>query len=110
VARAPIAVLLLPAPVEELDQREDVAALLRAAGVVALEPGVLPPLSGRRVRGQARRLLRRLPGRPVVIVVFGEREHPLAEELAQRVAGCELVATRETAGLRERFAARGVAL
>ena len=110
MARPSIALLILPRPVEELEQRADVAALLEGPGVVALEPGVLPPLSGRRVRGQARRLLRRLPGRPVVIVVFGEREQPLAEERSRRVVGCELIATRDTAGLRERFAERGVAL
>lgn len=108
MARGPIALLVLPRPVEELDQREEVAELLLAPGVVALEPGVIPALSGRRARSQARRLLRRLPGRPVVIVVFGEREQPLAAELAERVAGCELIATRETAGLRARFAALGV--
>ena len=108
MARAPIAVLLLPAPVEELDQREEVEALLRAPGVVALEPGRLPAFGGRRARGQARRLLRRLPGRPVVVVVFGEREQPLGEALAARVADCELVTTRETTGLRARFAVKGV--
>jgi len=108
--RGPIALLILPRPVEELDQAAEVAELLRAPGVVALEPGVLPALSGRRARGQARRLLRRLPGRPVVIVVFGEGEHPLAEELVRRLAGCELIAARDTTGLRARFAARGVEL
>jgi hypothetical protein len=108
VARRPIAVLILPGPVEELDQREEMTALLRGAGVVALEPGRLPPLRGRALRGQARRLLRRLPGRPAVVVVFGEREQPLAEELAGRVLDCELIATRDTVGLRARFAARGI--
>ena len=108
MARDPIAVLLLPCAVEELDQREQVEALLRSPGVVALEPGRLPPTKGRRARGQARRLLRRLPGRPVAVVVFGEREQPLAEELAGRVSDCELIATRETTGLRTRFQIKGV--
>ena len=108
MARDPIAVLLLPRPVEELDQREEVEALLRAPGVVALEPGRLPPAVGRRARGQARRLLRRLPGRPVVVVVFGEREQALGEALAGRVLDCELIATRDTEGLRLRFQMKGV--
>ena len=108
MAREPIAVLLLPRRVEELEQRAEVEALLRCRGVVALEPGPLPPSAGRRARGQARRMLRRLPGRPAAVVVLGEREQPLAEELVERVAGCELIATRELAGLRARFAARGV--
>jgi hypothetical protein len=108
VARELIAILLLPARLEELDQHEELAALLRAPNVVALEPGRLPPAKGRRVRGQARRMLQRLPGRPGVVVVFGEREQPLAEELADRVAGCELIAARDTTGLRERFLDRGI--
>jgi hypothetical protein len=108
VARAPIAVLLLPARLEELELAGELAELLRAPGVVALEPGRLPPMKGRRVRGQARRLLRRLPGRPVAIVVFGEREQALAEELAGRVLDCELIAARDTTGLRARFELKGV--
>jgi hypothetical protein len=108
MARDPIAVLLLPRPVEELEQREEVEALLRCPGVVALEPGRLPPAQGRRARRQARRLVRRLPGRPVAVVVFGEREQALGEELAERVLDCELIATRETAGLRLRFELKGV--
>ena len=109
MARDPIAVLLLPAPVEALEQREEVEALLRCPGVVALEPGRLPPTgAGRRARAQARRLLRRLPGRPVAVVVFGEREQPLAEELAGRVLDCELIAARDTEGLRLRFELKGV--
>ncbi len=102
--------LLLPRPVEELEVREEVEALLRCAGVVALEPGVLPPpKEGRRARGQARRLLSRLPGRPAAVVVFGEREQPLADALAARVFGdCEVIAARDTAGLRDRFARLGV--
>ncbi|HEX2086776.1 MAG TPA: hypothetical protein VHF89_13945 [Solirubrobacteraceae bacterium] len=109
--RASIAVLLLPARLEELDQRDEVQALLAAPGVVAIEPGRLPALQGRRARGQARRLLRRLPGRPVAVVVFGEREQALGEAMATRVFGeCEVIATRDTAGLRERFAALGVKL
>ncbi len=105
-----IAVLLLPRRVEELEVREEVEALLRLPGVVAVEPGVLPAArAGRRARSQARRLLSRLPGRPVAVVVFGEREEPLGDALATRVLGdCEVIAARDTAGLRDRFARLGV--
>ena len=108
MARKPIAVLLLPRALDELEGRDEIAALLRGPGVVALEPGRLPSMQGRRARAQARRLLRRLPGRPVAVVVFGDREQPLAEELAGRVLGCELIAARDTTGLRARFATKGV--
>ena len=108
LAREPIAILLLPRPVEELEHAETIVELLRAPGVVALEPGRLPPTKGRRARGQARRLLRRLPGRPAAVVVFGEAQQPLADELAGRVLDCELITARDPAGLRARFAARGV--
>ena len=107
MARPPIAVLLLPAALEELDQRDELAALLAGAGVVAVEPGVVPS-AGRAVRGQARRLLRRLPGRPVAVVVFGERQEALGRELSGRVLGCQLIAVRDAAGLRERFARAGI--
>ena len=107
---ARIAVLLLPRPVEELERREEVEALLRAPGVVAVEPGRMPAAKGgRRARAQARRLLQRLPGRPAAVVVFGEREQALGDALAQRVLGeCEVIAARDPAGLRERFARLGV--
>ncbi|HEX8085777.1 MAG TPA: hypothetical protein VF529_15910 [Solirubrobacteraceae bacterium] len=108
MARASIAVLLLPRPVEELEQREAVERLLRGPGVVALEPGRIGFAQGRRTKGQARRLLSRLPGRPVAVVVFGEREQPLGEALAGRVLDCELITARDTEGLRERFARLGV--
>jgi anti-sigma factor RsiW len=110
MAKAPIAVLLLPRRVEELEDRAEVEALLRAPGVVAIEPGLLRPAQGgRRARAQARRLLSRLPGKPVAVVVFGERERALGEALAERVLGdCEVIAAREPAGLRERFVRLGV--
>jgi hypothetical protein len=110
MARPLIAVLLLPRRVEELEVSGEVEALLRCPGVVAVEPGVLPAAKGgRRARAQARRLLSRLPGRPVAVVVFGEREQPLGEALATRVLGdCEVIPARDTAGLRDRFARLGV--
>jgi hypothetical protein len=110
MAKALIAVLLLPRPVEELAVREEIEALLRLPGVVAVEPGVLPPpKGGRRARAQARRLLSRLPGKPVAVVVFGEREQALAEALAGRVFGdCAVIAAQDATGLRDRFARLGV--
>jgi hypothetical protein len=96
VARDPIAVLLLPADLETPALRTHAEALLRAPGVVALEPGVLRLTAGmadrvkqRMAGGQARRLLKRLPGRPVAVIVFDALQWPLAEQLRQRAPGCE---------------------
>ena len=109
MSREPVAVLLLPRALEDMEQRAELEALLRCAGVVAVEPGRIPSI-GRAVKGQARRLLRRMPGRPAAVVVFGEREEPLGRELVSRVVGCEFISARETDELRERFAALGVDL
>ena len=105
---APLAVLLLPARVEEMETREEVEALLKWPGVVAIEPGRLPPMpGGRGARSQAKRLCKRLPGRPAVIVVFAEAQRPLAEGMRERTPGSEV--WHEPAGLplRERLPARG---
>lgn len=108
MAPAPLAVLLLPARVEEMDAREEIEALLKWPGVVALEPGRLPPMpGGRGARSQAKRLCKRLPGRPAVIVIFAEAQQPLADELHRRTPGSEV--WREPAGapLRDRLPGRG---
>jgi hypothetical protein len=109
MSREPIAVLLLPGSLEDMEQRSELEALLRCPGVVAVEPGPVPSI-GRTVRGQSRRLLRRLPGRPAAVVVFGEQEESLGRELVSRVMGCEFISTRDTGELRHRFARHGVAL
>ena len=83
MTRRPIAVLLLPAALEDAAMRGFAEDLLRAPGVVALEPGVLPWAT----RGQARRLLRRLPGRLAAVVAFDTPQLPLARELAERARG-----------------------
>ncbi|HWT95628.1 MAG TPA: hypothetical protein VN238_21700 [Solirubrobacteraceae bacterium] len=97
-ARKPIAVLLLPKALEGFILREQAQDLLRAPGVVAIEPGTVPygafgrvPPAGaqRMARGQARRLLRRLPGRPAVVVIFHPLQWPLAKEMVDRT-GAEL--------------------
>ena len=103
-----LAVFLLPARVEELEQRAEVEALLRWPRVVAIEPGKLPSLDHRRfLRGQGRRLLRRLPGRPAVIVVFGAAQRPLGEELHRRTERSELWEATGESPLADRLRGRG---
>jgi hypothetical protein len=98
VSRPPIAVLLLPRPLERFILREQAEDLLRAPGVVALEPGRLPygaygrlpeAAARRLARSQARRLVPRLPGRPAAVVIFHPLQLPLAEALIER-SGAEL--------------------
>ena len=98
-ARDPVAVLLLPRRVEEFALRAAAEELLRAPGVVAVEPGRLPvSLFGRvperratrLARGQARRLATGLPGRAVAIVLFHPMQWPLARELAARSPRAEV--------------------
>ena len=89
----PIAVLLLPRTLEEFILREQAQDLLRAPGVVAVEPGRVPygvfgrvpeRAATRMARGQAKRLARRLPGKPAALVIFHPLQWPLASELARR--------------------------
>ena len=107
-APAQLAVLLLPAVVEEMPNRAELEALLAWPRVVAIEPGRLPTLDHRRfLRAQGRRLLRRLPGRPALVVIFDDRQRPLAEELRRRTERGELWDAREGAPLAERLPGRG---
>ena len=117
MAREPLAVLLLSRHLDAAAQQR-VTELLRAPGVVALEPGPVAPdslarmparLVARHARGQARRLARRLPGRPVAVVVVDAFQRPRADALAQRVDGCVVVEdSDDTEGLRARLRGRGV--
>ncbi len=100
MAGPPVAVLLLPARLERLAVREQVEALARASGVVAVEPGGLShatvarlpePLAERVVAGQARRLVRALRRRPAVVVAFDPLQWPLAQALLALAPGGELV-------------------
>lgn len=104
-----LCVLLLPARVEELgEHRAEVEAVLRWPRVVAIEPGRLPTLDHRRfLRGQGRRLLHRLPGRPAVIVVFAPAQRPLGEELHRRTERSELWDADPARPLTERLPGRG---
>ena len=101
----PVAVLLLPDRLERFAHREQAQELLRAPAVVAVEPGLMPfsfvvrapERTLRRTSGrQAKRLLRRLPGRPVAVVVFDVLQWPLARELAERAERCEVQLIRRS--------------
>ena len=94
----PLVALLLPRSLEGFILREQAEDLLRAPGVVAIEPGRIPygvfgrvpqRAAERMARGQARRLLARLPGTPAAIAIFHPLQWPLAREL-QRRTGAEL--------------------
>ena len=103
-----LAVLLLPAAVERMERRAEVEAVLRWPRVVAIEPGRLPALDHKRfLRGQGRRLLARLPGRPALIVIFDDVQRPLALELQRRTARSELWDAREGGTLAEWLPGRG---
>lgn len=76
----PICVLLLDARLEEASFRRRAEDLLRAPAVVVVEPprfraGMLAP----RI---ARRLTKRLPGTPRLVLSFDAEHRPLARELA----------------------------
>jgi glycosyltransferase involved in cell wall biosynthesis len=84
----PLAVLLLPRRLEDFILRDMARDLLRAPRVVALEPARVPygafgrmpePVAVGLAARQARRVTRRLPGAPRVIVMF----HPLQLYLAR---------------------------
>jgi hypothetical protein len=83
-----LCLLLLPGPLEDADFARRAQDLLRAPAVVALEPGRRPP--GFLADRVARRVSRRLPGAPAVLVLIGPRQYRLARALAARHPGCEL--------------------
>jgi len=83
-----LGVLLLPDRLDRMAQRERAEALLRAPGVVAVEPAALgygatsrlPALLRDRIaNGQARRM--GLPGHPRAVVAFEAAQYPLARAL-----------------------------
>lgn len=92
MADAPLCLLLLTRPLESFILRDQAVDLLRAPGVVAVDPprvpyGALlrlPPAAADRVAaGQARRLRKALGarGRPKVVVMFHAVQYPLATAL-----------------------------
>jgi len=98
----PLCVLLLPAPLEGFILADQARDLLRAPGVVAVDPARVPyGVYGRLPAGvggalaavQARRLVRNLgqsTGRPRVLVIFHALQEPLARAILAAVPGCEL--------------------
>ena len=90
----PLLVLLLPQPLERFQLEAQARELLRAPGVVAVDPARLPvarfpaSLAAGLAVGQARRM--RLPGMPAAVAIF----HPL-----QFYLGGALLARHPTAEL-----------
>jgi hypothetical protein len=102
-ADAPLCVLLLPRPLERFILRDQADDLLRALGVVAVDPPRMPyGIYGRLPRAladavgarAARRLvrtLRRTRGTPRAVVMFHPLQYPLARAVAAQAGeGCEL--------------------
>lgn len=88
----PLCLLLLPGVLEELPFAGRAQDLLRAPAVVVVEPG---RVRGRRMADavaatQARRLGKKLPGTPRVVVILHPEQYPLARAIVARTPGCEL--------------------
>jgi hypothetical protein len=99
VSDQPLAVLLLPRPLEAFILRDQAEDLLKAPGALAVEParvpygaiGRLPAALGFGLgRRQARRLLRALPGKPAAVVIFHPFQVPLAFGLLELIPAAEL--------------------
>jgi hypothetical protein len=120
---APLCLLLLDGTLEAVAFGPRAEDLNRAPGVVVVEPGRKPPpaLLAPRV---AKRLARRLPGVPRVIVLVGSAQRQLALALLGAHPGSELwvagedfdqahpegvAAFQANAGLWERLEALGIA-
>jgi hypothetical protein len=102
VEEQPICVLLLPAPLERFILRDQAEDLLRAEGVIAVDPprvrygalarmplgfgDVLATRQGRRLV----RALRRRVGEPRVVVIFHAVQYPLGRAVVSEAPGCEL--------------------
>jgi hypothetical protein len=101
-ASKPICVLLLPRELEDFILREQAEDLLRAPGVVAVDPprmpygtfgrvpdGVATGLAARQARRLVR-VLRRDRGEPRVVVIFHPLQYPLARAVIAACPGSEL--------------------
>jgi hypothetical protein len=116
----PLAVLLLPAPLEAFELRERAEDLLTAPGVAAVDPPRLTYTAVARLGEsfadglavvQARRM--RLPGHPRAVVVFDPLQYPLARAMVGMHPDAELwygpvraPATERERALHERAAER----
>jgi hypothetical protein len=97
----PLLVLLLPRELEAFILRDQAEDLLRAQGVVAVDPprtpyglyGRLPPGLADAVAARAgRRLVKALRGRgvPRAVTIFHPLQYPVARAILAEVPGCEL--------------------
>ncbi|MDQ3632058.1 MAG: hypothetical protein M3417_12470, partial [Actinomycetota bacterium] len=95
---APLCLLLLPRTLERFILRDQAEDLLRADGVVAVEPGRVPygayarmpsAVARRVAREQARRLEAGLSGIPRVVVIFHPLQLPVAVAVME-LTGAEL--------------------
>jgi len=102
VDRQPICVLLLPTPLESFILRDQAEDLLRADGVVAVDPPRMPygaflrmpsavgdGVAARQARRLVRTLRRRL-GEPRVVVIYHALQYQLARAITAQAPGCEL--------------------
>jgi hypothetical protein len=100
--RAPICVLLLPTPLEHFILRDQAQDLLRADGVIAVDPPRIPygallrvpvalgdAIAARQARRLARTLRRRV-GEPGVVVIYHALQYQLGRALTAAAPGCEL--------------------
>jgi hypothetical protein len=99
VAEDGICALLLPRALERFILRDQAEDLLRAVGVVAVEPprmryGAFGRMPGWLVDGigtrQGRRLAKALPGVPRAVVIFHPLQYPTARGVLTVVPDCEL--------------------
>jgi hypothetical protein len=90
----PLLVLLLPRPLERFHLEQPVRELLRAQGVVAVDPSRLPlarmapTVAARAAMGQAKRM--KLPGTPAAVAILHPFQFFLAGALLARHPGAEL--------------------
>ena len=103
MADRPICVLLLPTPLESFILRDQADDLLRAEGVIAVDPPRMPygafmrmPLAigdgvaARQARRLVRTLRRKVRGEPRVVVIFHALQYQLGRAMVAAVPGCEL--------------------
>jgi hypothetical protein len=90
----PLLVLLLPRPLERFHLEQPVRELLRAQGVVAVDPSrlplarMVPTVAARAAMGQAKRM--KLPGTPAAVAILHPFQFFLAGALLARHPGAEL--------------------